>query len=401
MRDLLLGLEPKDFDIATNATPEQIKALFRNCRLIGRRFRLAHIVFGRDIIEVATFRGHHDAKEKVAKDTKTSKQSEHGMLLRDNIYGSIEEDAERRDFTINALYYSTRDFKVYDYADGVSDIKQGLIRLIGDPETRYREDPVRMLRAVRFATKLDMSIERNTAAPIKNLSGLLANIPPARMFEEFLKLFMSGKALANVNMLREYELFHHLFPITSMHLDNAQTDTAQRFIELALTNTDIRINTNQRVTPAFLLAALLWHPLEKRAQHLQQNAKLAPQDAFFAAMSEIFSEQSRSIAIPKRFQIPMKDIWMLQHKLTRRDGNRAYKLLTHPKFRAGFDFLLIRGEIEGGELADLAKWWQEFQHAPESQQQKMVQLIKPSASARRRTPRKRRKPNTKKSNIVE
>ena len=216
VRDILLGLEPKDFDIATNATPEQIKALFRNCRLIGRRFRLAHIVFGREIIEVATFRGHHDNDEEKTCQ-KTSKQSEDGMLLRDNIYGSIEEDAERRDFTINALYYSAKDFKVYDFANGVADVYAKQIRLIGDPETRYREDPVRMLRAIRFATKLDMEIHADTKAPIKSLAPLMANIPPARLFEEFLKLFMSGKAVENF----QHYVITAYFNISSLPLINS------------------------------------------------------------------------------------------------------------------------------------------------------------------------------------
>ncbi len=216
VRDILLGQKPKDFDIATNATPDEIKALFRNCRLIGRRFRLAHIVFGREIIEVATFRGHHDsASEKEKSCTKTSKQSEDGMLLRDNIYGTIDEDAERRDFTINALYYSSKDFKIFDFANGVQDVKDKVIRLIGDPETRYREDPVRMLRAIRFATKLDMEIAVETRKPISELSPLMANIPAARMFEEFMKMFISGKAVANYHQLREYNLFSYFFPRSS------------------------------------------------------------------------------------------------------------------------------------------------------------------------------------------
>ena len=397
VRDMLLGIEPKDFDIATNATPEQIKALFRNCRLIGRRFRLAHIVFGRDIIEVATFRGHHDSANDKQKDCKkTSKQSADGMLLRDNIYGSIDEDAERRDFTINALYYSVENFNIYDFAGGVADIEQRAIRLIGDPETRYREDPVRMLRAVRFATKLDMNISSETAQPIKPLASLLNNIPPARMFEEFLKLFVSGKALANFHMLRDYALFKYLFPIVEQGLSTANADDNEqmsRFIQLAMNNTDERINTNQRVTPAFLLAAFLWYPLSRQVNQLKQTTQLTPQDAFFAALHEVMSEQQRSIAIPKRFQAPMKDIWILQDKLARREGKRAYKAFEHPKFRAGYDFLLLRGEIEGGETAELAKWWTDFQEATPDAQQMMVKSVSGARSSRR-TVRKRRKPRT-------
>ncbi|NMP31823.1 polynucleotide adenylyltransferase PcnB [Thalassotalea sp. M1531] len=395
VRDMLLGIEPKDFDIATNATPEQIKKLFRNCRLIGRRFRLAHIVFGRDIIEVATFRGHHDSASKQDKNcTKTSKQSDHGMLLRDNIYGSIDEDAERRDFTINALYYNVGDFKIYDFANGVEDIKQRKIRLIGDPETRYREDPVRMLRAVRFATKLDMQISAETEKPIKQLASLLDHIPAARMFEEFLKLFISGKAQANFEMLREYGLFKYLFPIVDQALSEEDNETLKSFIHLALSNTDARINNDQRVTPAFLLAALLWYPLSRQVSQLKQTTQLTPQDAFFSALHEVMSEQQRSIAIPKRFQSPMKDIWILQDKLSKREGKRAYKTLEHPKFRAGYDFLLIRGEIEGGDIALLAKWWTDFQSATPDVQQMMIKSL-PVGRNSRRTIRKRRKPRTK------
>ncbi|MFD2167672.1 polynucleotide adenylyltransferase PcnB [Thalassotalea euphylliae] len=397
VRDMLLGIKPKDFDIATNATPEQIKSLFRNCRLIGRRFRLAHIVFGRDIIEVATFRGHHDsASDKDKSCKKTSKQSEHGMLLRDNIYGSIDEDAERRDFTINALYYSIADFNIYDFADGVEDIKQRTIRLIGDPETRYREDPVRMLRAVRFATKLDMTISEETASPIYALSDLLANIPPARMFEEFLKLFISGKAVANFNMLREFNLFEHLFPIVEQALQGEQAAQLEQFVVLAMSNTDERINNDLRVTPAFLLAAFLWYPLSQRIAALRDSTQLTPQDAFFAALNEVMSEQQRSIAVPKRFQAPMKDIWVLQDKLNRREGKKAYKTLEHPKFRAGYDFLLLRGEIEGGDTAQLAKWWTEFQEASPELQQMMIKAV-PNSRGSRRTVRKRRKPRKPKA----
>ena len=396
VRDILLGLKPKDFDIATNATPEQIKALFRNCRLIGRRFRLAHIVFGREIIEVATFRGHHDEKDQ--QDKKTSKQSEHGMLLRDNIYGSIEEDAERRDFTINALYYSSKDFKVYDFANGVKDVEDKVIRLIGDPETRYREDPVRMLRAIRFATKLNMEIETQTKAPIKTLAPLMANIPAARMFEEFLKMFISGKAVANYTQLREYHLFKFFFPAVDQALD-CDDDLLERFIMLAMTNTDKRINNDQRVTPAFLFAAMLWYPLQSYIKQINVNNSLAPQDAFFAALSEIMPEQQRNISIPKRLQAVMKDIWILQEKLVRREGKKAFKTFEHPKFRAGYDFLLLRSEIESDntQLAELAKWWTDFQDVSNDAQVQMVKGIKNSHVSKRRTPRKRRKPITPKA----
>lgn len=405
VRDILLGLEPKDFDIATNATPEEIKGLFRNCRLIGRRFRLAHIVFGRDIIEVATFRGHHDnSNTKKSDNQKVSKQSEHGMLLRDNIYGTIEEDAERRDFTINALYYCAKTFNVYDFANGVADVRAKTIRLIGDPETRYREDPVRMLRAIRFATKLDMTIDADTRAPISSLAPLMANIPPARMFEEFLKLFMSGKAVENFYQLREYSLFKYFFPAVDQQLDNNTTPQLMAFITLAMTNTDHRVNHDQRVTPAFLFAAMLWYPMQSHITRLHSETQLTTQDAFFAALSEVMSEQQRSIAIPKRFQAVMKDIWILQDKLARREGKRAFKTLEHPKFRAGYDFLLLRADIEaeygvnGDEnsaLQELAKWWKDFQDSNNETQQFMINSVTHTRSGPKRTSRKRRKPRVK------
>ncbi len=401
VRDILLGLKPKDFDIATNATPDEIKALFRNCRLIGRRFRLAHIVFGREIIEVATFRGHHDnASPKEQSCKKTSKQSEQGMLLRDNIYGTIEEDAERRDFTINALYYSTKDFKVYDFANGVQDVNDRVIRLIGDPETRYREDPVRMLRAIRFATKLDMQISEDTKAPIKQLSSLMANIPAARLFEEFLKMFISGKAVTNFEQLRHYNLFSYFFPAVDQALnnDNNEQPFLLPFIMLAMGNTDKRINNDQRVTPAFLFAAMLWYPLQKYIQQIKTTSQLTPQDIFFAALNEIMPEQQRSIAIPKRFQAVIKDIWILQDKLARREGKRAFKTFEHPKFRAGYDFLLLRAEIEATtELTELAQWWTDFQEVSNDARVQMVKTTKSAQGTKRSKPRRRRKPSTKKT----
>ncbi|GHF00539.1 poly(A) polymerase I [Thalassotalea profundi] len=399
VRDILLGISPKDFDIATNATPEQIKTLFRNCRLIGRRFRLAHIVFGRDIIEVATFRGHHDtASEKQQQCQKQSKQSEHGMLLRDNIYGSIEEDAERRDFTINALYYSAKDFTVHDFANGIQDINDRQIRLIGDPETRYREDPVRMLRAIRFATKLNMEISKKTKQPIKSLAPLLANIPPARMFEEFNKLFLSGKALVNFNQLREYQLFTYFFPIVEQALQSDEFPYLANLIATALSNTDDRINNDKRVTPAFLFAAVLWYPLQQKILQLKATTTMTPQDTFFSAYHEIMSEQQRSIAIPKRFQAVMKDIWILQEKFERREGKKAFKTLEHIKFRAGYDFLLLRAtlEHENTELVKLSQWWTDFQHSNYDTQQIMIKSVAKPVS--KRSPRKKRKPKSPQKN---
>lgn len=365
IRDILLGMQPKDFDVVTNATPEQVKRCFNNCRIIGRRFRLAHIMFGREIIEVATFRGHHEADDQ--SDAKTSKQSTEGQLLRDNVFGSIEEDAERRDFTVNALYYNIADYSILDFAKGMDDIKAGVINLIGDPETRYREDPVRMLRAVRFSTKLRMKIAERTEAPIFELSHLLRNIPPARLFDESLKLFLAGKALDNYRSLREYGLFRYFFPVVEQNLSSTPDSKEERFLELMFTNTDNRINSNKSVSPAFILASLLWYPLEAHAKDLELESGLHPYDAFQIAMNDIVHRTVQTIAIPKRFTANMREIWQFQHRLTKIKGKRPSQLLEQPRFRAAYDFLLMRAEIEGGDLLELADWWTEFQKSDEAQ----------------------------------
>lgn len=359
VRDLLLGLEPKDFDVATNASPEEIKALFTNCRLIGRRFRLAHIMFGRDVIEVATFRGHHGDEE--AAQQNISKQSKDGLLLRDNVYGTIEEDAERRDFTVNAMYYSIADFAIYDFANGAKDLAAGLLRLIGDPATRYREDPVRMLRAVRFATKLGLRIDDATRAPIQELAHLLDNIPAARLFEEYLKLFMYGKAEANLLALLDFGLFGYLFPQAKVGLKNPHSYEYKMQYQLCV-DTDTRINNQQRVTPAYLFAATLWYAVVARAEQLALEGGLSEFDAMQIAAAEVLAKQSRSISIPKRFSLPARDIWMLQVRLQQTTPRRAERLLGHPKFRAGYDFLLLRSKVEQHpDLQALANFWTDFQ----------------------------------------
>lgn len=389
VRDVMLGKEPKDFDVTTDATPEQIKGLFRNCRLIGRRFRLAHIVFGREIIEVATFRGHHEKLEE--NESKTSKQSDHGQLLRDNVFGSIEEDAQRRDFTINAMYYNIADYSISDFAGGIDAIKQRKIILIGDPQVRYKEDPVRMLRAIRFAAKLDMQISPETAEPIKQMAHLLGNIPPARLFEEVLKLLLSGQGLATYRLLCEYHLFELLFPQLAPLLSQPESREV-RFVEQVLTNTDNRINTGQRVTPAFIFAAFMWYPLEERCQQLMAEGGLNHFDAFNLALNDVLHRQIQRIMIPKRFSIPIREIWQLQHRLPKRYGRRAYQMLEHPKFRAAYDFLLLRGEIEGGKLLELAQWWTDFQEANEGQRKSMLNTLRDQEGGPKRTRRKRRKP---------
>ncbi|NVK57365.1 MAG: polynucleotide adenylyltransferase PcnB [Alteromonadaceae bacterium] len=387
VRDLMLGHKPKDFDVVTNATPEQIKGLFRNCRLIGRRFRLAHIVFGREIIEVATFRGHH------SDDTTLAKQDEQGQLVRDNVFGSIEEDAERRDFTFNAMYYEVATFTVTDFAQGIKAINRREVDLIGDPDLRYREDPVRMLRAVRFAAKLDMVINPRTAKPIHELAHLLSNIPPARLFEEILKLFLSGKGLKTFRLLKQYKLLEPLFPMLAKVL-NAPDSREVALIERVLENTDERVNTGQRVTPAFLIATLLWYPVEEHATKLQAEAGLNSHDAFNIAMGDVLHRQSQRIMIPKRFSTVVRDIWHLQQRLPRRFGRRSYQLLSHPKFRAGYDFLLARGETEGGKILELAEWWTQFQHAAPAAQKKMLTTLRQQEGG---APRKRRRPSKPRS----
>ncbi len=359
VRDLLLGKAPKDFDIVTDATPEQIKKLFSNCRLVGRRFRLAHVVFGRDVIEVATFRGHH---HKVNTSKHISSQSDEGMLLRDNVYGTIEEDAERRDFTVNALYYCIKDFSLHDFHGGLDDLDDGLLELIGDPETRYREDPVRMLRAIRFAAKLDLTISPRSAAPIRELAPLLQDIPPARLFEETLKLFQAGHALKTYQLLRDYDLFAPLFPQVATLLTREGNSPFERFLELALRNTDERVAKDLPVTPAFFYAALLWGVVEKRSRDFANESSLPPQDTLLLAMNEAIDQQIKTIAIPRRFTSDVREIWLLQDRLPRRSGKRAERLFTHPRFRAAFDFLELRSRVDG-RLKELVQWWADYQVA--------------------------------------
>ena len=388
VRDILLDKEPKDFDIATNATPEQIKQLFRNCRLIGRRFRLAHIMFGRDIIEVATFRGHHQEPEK-----NQSSQSKEGMLLRDNVYGTVEEDAERRDFTVNAMYYNIADFSIHDYANGVQDLKDGIIRMIGDPETRYREDPVRMIRAIRFAAKLDMKIAPSTATPIRELAHLMTSVPAARLFEESLKLLQSGQGLKTYNLLREYDLFSALFPSVARHFTEDENSHVEQMIEIVLNSTDKRINEGKRINPAFMFAAFLWYPLQQLAKDLMDERKFSYYDAIMTASNTILDQQVKQLAIPRRHTATIRDIWQLQLRLTRRTGKRAFQMLELNKFRAGFDMLEMRGQIEEGQTEELACWWQEFQDAPSVHRQNMVQALgnpKPTGKRRKRPYNKRK-----------
>ncbi len=372
IRDLLLGKKPKDFDITTNATPEQIQKIFRNCRLVGRRFRLAHIMFGKEIIEVATFRGEHDATEE---QTNISKRSQSGMLLRDNVYGTIEQDAVRRDFTMNALYYSTQDFALRDYCDGLRDLRNGVVRLIGDPQTRYREDPVRMLRAIRFAAKLGMVIEPSTAEPIKQLAPLLKNIPSARLFDESLKLLQTGQGYTTYTLLREFHLFEQLFPTLEHLFTQNNNSQLEKIIEQVLKNTDYRIANGQRVNPAFLFAAFFWYPIMEQAQITSIESGLRFNDAFSMSINDMLSEQCKVTAIPRRLTTTIGDIWRLQLRMNKREGKRAFVILEHPKFRAAYDLLEMRASIEKGELLELAKWWDEFQLATTDRRIIMVKQL--------------------------
>ena len=389
VRDLLLGKKPKDFDVTTNATPDQVRKLFRNCRLVGRRFRLAHVMFGPEIIEVATFRGHH---EEQSADRTTSQRGQNGMLLRDNIFGSIEDDAQRRDFTINSLYYSVADFTVRDYVGGMRDLEDGVIRLIGNPETRYREDPVRMLRAVRFAAKLHMRISDETAEPIPRLATLINDVPPARLFEESLKLLQAGYGYETYKLLCEYSLFQPLFPTITRYFTESGDSPMERIIDQVLKNTDNRIHNDMRVNPAFLFAAMLWYPQLETAQRIAQESGLTYNDAFALAMNDVLDEACRTLAIPKRITTLVRDIWQLQLRMSRRQGKRAWKLMEHPKFRAAYDLMALRAEAENNhELQRLTQWWGEFQVSAPPAQKGMLDVLddEPQERRRHRRPRKR------------
>jgi poly(A) polymerase len=382
VRDLLLGREPKDFDVATDARPEQVKAVFSNCRLIGRRFRLAHVHFGREIIEVATFRSNRD------EDADGERQHESGMLLSDNVYGTLEEDAQRRDFTINALYYSVKDFSLIDFADGLQDLRLGVIRLLGDPASRYREDPVRLLRAVRFAAKLGFVIEPATEAPMSRLGHLLQEVPAARLFEEVLKLFLAGSALQTFEKLRHYQLFGQLFPATEEALTHQDHEFPITFVNRGLRNTDLRIQEAKPVTPAFLFAVLLWEPVRLRSEALQSSG-MNPYEAQQIAATEVLAGQTRYVSIPKRFSYPMREIWQLQLRFEKRNGRHAQRLLGHPRFRAAYDFYLLRADA--GEVDQAAAhWWIQQQEASErtdAEQPQRTEGKRPRRRRRRRRPK--------------
>jgi poly(A) polymerase len=377
VRDLLWGLKPKDFDVATDATPEQVKKLFRNCRLIGRRFRLAHIHFGRSTIEVATFRGLGD-------ESHPDRKLEDGRVIFDNVYGSIEEDALRRDFTINGMYYDIRDFSIRDYAGGFEDLSNRVLRLIGDPEERYREDPVRLIRAIRFAAKLDLTIEPATEAPLAIMGNLLGGIPPARLFEEVLKLFMGGYAMACFRVLTHYGLYTRLFPDSATMIEGEQGAAARGMIEAAMESTDQRVASGKPVTPAFLFATMLWPAMHNRALKLESRGQ-KPYDALQEAADWIIGRQVGTTAIPRRFSTQMREIWSLQTRFERQQGKRVKRLLAHPRFRAAYDFLLLRA-VEDKTLERSAQWWTRAQALSSAELDK---VIYPQSGGRHNRPRKR------------
>jgi poly(A) polymerase len=374
VRDLLLDMHPKDFDVVTDADPDQIQNLFRNCRLIGRRFRLAHVRFGRDIVEVATFRaaGAEPEDERAHSDS--------GRILRDNVYGTIEEDVWRRDFTVNALYYNIADFSIWDYTHGFEDVRTRTLRLIGNPETRYREDPVRMLRAVRFAAKLDFELAAETAAPIAALGGLLRDVPPARLFDELLKLFQSGYAEKSFDRLLRHDLLRYLFRDTSDLLETSERDKIMTFIRQGLANTDERVRADKPITPMFLYAVFLWFPIRELALRLQAEG-WNETHAIIEASGRIVAAQQTSF--PRRFSSPMKELLAMQWRFSQRQGVRAVRLLQHKRFRAAYDFLMLRarcGEVD----QETADWWTEIQLLPPAEQQKLIGGTRRQGRRRRR-----------------
>ncbi|WP_232802366.1 polynucleotide adenylyltransferase PcnB [Alloalcanivorax mobilis] len=388
LRDLLCGRQPKDFDVVTDATPDQVADLFKRSRIIGRRFQIVHVRFGREVIEVSTFRAFQ--RDDDLDSDQHSAHEETGLVLRDNTWGSIEEDALRRDFTINALYYNIADFALYDFVDSRRDIENGVIRMIGDPVQRYREDPVRMLRAARFAAKLGFSLDAASATPIPAMAELLLQVPPARLFDEVLKLFLSGHARASYQQLRDLGLFHFLFPDTEDSLEGDQGETWERLILAAMDNTDRRLAQDKPVTPAFIFAVLLWPVITARLERYQDEG-MPSAPALHKAATAALNLQVKHTAIPRRFSTVMREMWELQMRLPKRGGKRADATMEHPRFRAAYDFLLLREEA--GELnPGLGQWWTLYQEADDIERRDMVQALGPQAqggNGRRRRRRRR------------
>jgi poly(A) polymerase len=353
VRDLLLNLKPKDFDIATNATPNQVKRLFRNCRLIGRRFRLAHIHFGRHIIEVATFRASH----KNASDDKGF--SRDGLIVRDNVFGSIEEDAWRRDFSVNALYYNIADFSIVDFTNAMQDIQNRQISILGDAETRYREDPVRLLRAIRFAAKLQFDIAPKTAAPIKAMASILEQVPSSRLFDEMIKLFHSGHAARVYTLLEQYGILDILLPSTAEQLKQ-QPQTTHALLTQAFADTDDRIQQGKTVSIAYLFAVLLWPSVCEQQKECRQADDLSEVQALIQAGFQVIDDQSCATTLPRRFSTAIQEIWHLQYRLERRRPRTIKRCLSSSRFRAAFDLLCLRAKIDT-RLQPLVEWWEQAQ----------------------------------------
>jgi len=373
VRDLLVGLRPKDFDVATDADPEEVYKLFRRSRLIGRRFKLVHVLFGEETVEVSTFRSRA-----------ASETDEHGRVLRDNVYGTREDDAIRRDFTVNALYYDPSDETILDYHNGLRDLRHKSVRIIGDARSRYREDPVRMLRAARFAAKLGFTIDERTRKPIRAMARLLENVPVSRVYEEMHKLLLSGHAATSLHQLRSEGLHHGLLPLLDVIFEQPM---GERFVILALAQTDERVRTGKPVSPAFLFAALLWHEVLAAWKTARQRG-LKPIPALFQAMDTVLDIQTDKLAIPRRFTAVMKEIWASQPRFEQRSGRRPFALLMHERFRAGYDFLVLRA-ASGEVPAELAQWWEKFQHVGENERNAMLLAPQPGEHRRRRRRRRR------------
>lgn len=376
VRDLLLGVKPKDFDVATNATPEQVKRLFRRAFIIGRRFQIVHVMFGQDVIEVTTFRG--TTADSAPKD-------EHGRVLRDNTFGEQHEDAIRRDFTINAMYYDPATRVVLDYHNGIADIRKKTLRIIGVPEARFREDPVRLLRVVRFAAKLGFAIDPSTREPIKVMAPLINNVPAARVFDEMLKLLLSGHALACLRQLRSEGLHHGLLPLLDVVLEQP---LGEKFVTLALAGTDERVRQGKPVSPGFLFASLLWHQVLEK-WNAYKAAGEYPIPALHLAADDVLNAQTEKLALQRKIATDMRDIWAMQPRFERRVGKSPYKLLEHPRLRAGYDFLLLRcasGEID----AEIGEWWTDFMAADRPGREELL-ARKPKVEGEASAPKKKRR----------
>ena len=381
VRDLLLGKTPKDFDIATSATPEEVRAVFRRSRIIGRRFQIVHVLCGQEMVEVSTFRAHF------ARELDEDNKDEHGRMLSDNVFGTQAEDALRRDFTVNALFYDPVKEEVWDYVHGMKDLKSRKLVMIGDAATRYREDPVRMLRAARLGAKLGLAIDPKTKEPIRELRHLLENVPQARLFEEILKLLLSGNAVECVRVLRELELHHGLLPLLDTALEDAETGP---FAMAALRATDERLAADKPVSPAFLLAALLWGQVERNLKKFEDKGQ-PPTPALHTAMQEALDLQRDTLAIPRRFDATMKELWLMQPRFLQRGGQRPFRLLEHPRFRAAYDFFALRA-VSANAPKETADWWERFQFAGADERDRMLMSDDAGAKKKRRRRRSKKQP---------